>query len=112
MVSFEKLREMRRQTVDPQVRRMNIEMLEPTQEITHSGHPVDYLEWRYRLTEFEDQKWRYRRTCIASDEARVVLDNGPYESDCEYEVTARRAKSGFRLWIDIQKVQCEIEEAA
>lgn len=112
MASLEKLREMQIAAINPLVRKMKIELLEPSQAISKTGFTIDYLEWKYLVTEYENQEWRHRRCPMFKDEAKLLLDNAPYEADFEYEVIAEKGMDGFWVWRSIQKVEAELEGAA
>jgi hypothetical protein len=101
---FEKIVELHETENSTLVRELKIRVLDPVTAITKKGYPITYLVWEYINPLQETWGWKERKKPMFTDEATLIVKNGPYEEDCLYRVTAQKNSDDFWKWTEIEKI--------
>lgn len=86
------------------IRDLKIRILSPIKSTTKRGHPITFMAWEYMNPEFEDYGWKHRKSPMYSNEAKLLIDNGPYDENDLYRVTAHKDHKDFWVWSKIEKI--------
>jgi len=95
---YEQLQALQKTESETLVRDLEIELVGSEIREGKSGRDVTYLNWRYRDPSVENPEWKSRITPIFTDEAKLLLSQGPYEQGKLYRVNAQKDQSGFWKW--------------
>lgn len=85
------------------VRHLEIELKEPETKQAKSGRDVTYIHWRYRDPSSKEAEWKNRSTPIFTDEAKLLLAQGPYKQGELYKVSAQKNEQDYWQWSGIEK---------
>ena len=102
MTLHERLQALHKEENETLVRDLEIEMLEPETRQARSGKDITYLNWQYRNLGQPGSDWKTRNTPIFTEEAKVLLAQGPYESGKQYRVTAKKDENDYWRWQKIE----------
>lgn len=89
------------------VRELLIKTTDPVHSETKAGNPITFMTWEYSNPSKDDTEWKARKSPMYSPETKIILENGPYEENCLYRVTAEKNKSGYFEWTSIIKIDVE-----
>lgn len=95
---YEKLKAIRLTEADTLERDLEIRLLDPETRQAKSGRVVTYLNVEYRDPSKDDAQWKRRSMPIFTNEAKVILDGGPYEEGKLYHVKAEKNQDDFFEW--------------
>lgn len=109
---YEQLQSLQKNEAETLVRDLEIELMEPETKRSKSGRDVTYLNWRYRDPSNENADWKARSTPIFTDEAKMLLSQGPYEQGKLYRVTARKDQNNYWKWSCIDNTNLQEQRTA
>ncbi len=101
---FEKVVELHTTENNTLVRDLKIRILDPITTTTKKGYPITYLVWEYINPLQETWGWKERKKPMFTEEATLIVKNGPYEEDRLYRVTAQKINNDFWMWTKIEKI--------
>ncbi|MEW8626264.1 MAG: hypothetical protein AB2551_10970 [Candidatus Thiodiazotropha sp.] len=103
-ILYEQLQALQKAESETLVRELAIDLLEPETSKSKAGHAITFLVWRYRNPASESGDWQTRKSPIFTDEAKLLINHGPYEKGALYRVTARKNQRGYWQWTAIEQV--------
>lgn len=82
-----------------------IKNVRPEELISKKNTPYKAVCLDYMVTSSKNPQWFSRMKPIGTEEARLIIKQGPYEDSEFYEITAEKNEQGYSTWVSIQKLE-------